>query len=93
MEIWIAAGAILGFILIVCVGIVGWVFLKTPADEWEDEDEFPVPDGWPDVFVPEQAETMIAVMREEASLTQREADLVVELQWAIAQLRAEREAA
>lgn len=52
---------------------------------------YPVPDGWPDEFDPEGAEAVIEASLEVGSeITGAQLSLIVELQWAIAQLRAER---
>jgi hypothetical protein len=52
----------------------------------------PVPHGWPDEFDPEAAEAVIASAHEVGrDATDVILSLVVELEWAIAQLRAERE--
>ena len=53
-----------------------------------------IPPGWPDEFDPETAEATIAVAEEEQELAPGSVNLalVVELRWAIAQLRAERAA-
>lgn len=51
----------------------------------------PVPAGWPDSFDPEAAEAVIEVTLEKHRGQAGIHELIVELRWAIAQLRAERE--
>lgn len=49
----------------------------------------PIPAGWPDVFDPAAAEAVIEVTLEEYGNAPGITELITELRWAIAQLRAE----
>lgn len=52
--------------------------------------ERPIPAGWPDAFDPAAAEALIAATLDELGNAPGICELVGELRWAIAQLRAER---